>query len=162
VTGAWFMGCRGVPEGLQRSLEQRGAIFSDSFSSDIGFTQQDIESRIADLESSVNQLEEWSANLRRTVSDIRVSLLSSAQTDIQAINAAETLSDLANELQTTCINARQSIYSYRVGFLTATWTADECTAEYDNINEQLVRIGNFIRVVQIILVDVPGFIARST
>jgi len=41
-------------------------------------------------------------------------------------------------------------------------TPEESAKEYANINEQIVKVGNFIRVVQIILIDVPGFIQRSS
>ncbi|MBW4516740.1 MAG: pentapeptide repeat-containing protein [Timaviella obliquedivisa GSE-PSE-MK23-08B] len=161
IVGSVFMECQGLSESLQTALELRGAIFSENSSSEVSFTQSDIENRIADLEHSVNRLGEWAENLRRKVSEERVSLLRRNPLDRSAIAQTEVLRDLANEVQTSCLESRHAIFAYRVSSLSETWTAKEFIAEYNDINEQLVKVSFFIQIVQIILVDVPGFIDRS-
>jgi uncharacterized protein YjbI with pentapeptide repeats len=155
VAKTFFIGSRGLSESQQFDLEARGAIFSEDYFNDTGFTQNDIESRIYDLESSVIRLDEWAEELR-----IKVRLLKSPLPHAQVVNA-EVLKSLANEIQASCVNTRRQIQIYRESLNSQVWTSEELTDEYFNINEQLIKIGNFIRVVQIILVDVPGFIARS-
>lgn len=95
------------------------------------------------------------------MSEERVSLFRGYPLNRSAIAQSEVLRDFANEVQTSCIEARQAIFAYRVSSLSETWTAKEFIAEYNDINEQLGKIGIFNQIVQIILVDIPGFIARS-
>ena len=150
LTGAWFMGSQGLPEERQEYLVRQGAIVSESMVSDVGFTQADIDSRIVDLEECLTKLEEWIDTLR-----IRVGQDQSWQ-DVQLIE------NLVAEFQQSCVGARQNIYSYQSGLGKMAQTPEESAKEYANINEQIVKVGNFIRVVQIILIDVPGFIQRSS
>lgn len=117
--------------------------------SDIVFTQADIDSRIVDLEECLDKLEEWINVLR-----VRVA-------QEQLIQSVQLMESLVAELQRSCAIARRNIYGYQsLGEMAQ--TSEESAVEYANINEQIVKVGNFIRVVQIILIDVPGFIHRSS
>lgn len=117
--------------------------------SDTGFTQADIDNRIVDLEECLDKLEEWIDTLSVRVAQERL------------MQSVQLMESLVAEMQRSCVIARQNIYSYQAMSKMAQ-TSEESAKEYANINEQIVKVGNFIRVVQIILIDVPGFIHRSS
>jgi uncharacterized protein YjbI with pentapeptide repeats len=150
VKQALFVGSHGLTEAQQESLMLRGGITSMRMVNDIGFTQADIDERIADLERSLTRLEEWIDTLRRRVNQEKL------KRNVQA------LEDLVTEFQRTCVLARQQIYHYQRHHSVLNQLPEDSTKDYVNINEQIVNVGNIIRIVQIILVDLPGFIDRSS
>jgi uncharacterized protein YjbI with pentapeptide repeats len=151
VKGALFMGSQGLTEAQQQALTTQGAIVSERMISEISFTQADIDSRIADLEGSLARLEEWVDTL-----GLRVSQEKLQRQNVQVLEA------LVAELQRSCVLARQQVYTYQVSCNVTHQSAEESTKDYVNINEQMVWVGNIIRLVQIILIDLSGFIDRSS
>jgi hypothetical protein len=126
--------------------------------SEVCFTKDDLDSRLSDLESPVNKLEEDVQALKVALERERMWLSGSAQDSL----GVRVLEDLITQMKVSCLAARQTIYAYRLEMELSNWLPEDLTDEYDNINAQIVKVGNFIRVVQIILIDVPGFIARCS
>jgi uncharacterized protein YjbI with pentapeptide repeats len=151
IKGALFMGSQGLTDAQQQVLTTQGAIVSERMISETSFTQADIDSRIADLEGSLARLEEWVEAL-----SLRVSQEKLQKRNVQVLEA------LVSEFLRSCVLARQQVYSYQLVCDVAHQSPEESTKDYVNINEQLVVVGNIIRIVQIILIDLPGFIDRSS
>jgi uncharacterized protein YukE len=104
-------------------------------------------------------LAEWVENLNsRAVDEIAKRMAKSSSSS--QVAQTQVLIDLANQIQESCRNDREFIRAYQQDLQQFPRNSEELVQEYSSINEQIVKIGNFIRVVQIILVDVPGFIAR--
>jgi uncharacterized protein YjbI with pentapeptide repeats len=160
VTRASLIGSQGISNGQQEDLELGGAFFSESAATEFGLTQCALEGRVNELEASVSRLAEWAENLnRRAVDEIAKRMVKSPVSS--QVAQTRVLIDLANQIQESCKKDREFIQAYQQDLQQFPRNSEELVQEYANINEQIVKIGNFIRVVQIILVDVPGFIARS-
>jgi uncharacterized protein YjbI with pentapeptide repeats len=160
VMRASLIGSQGISDAQQEELELGGAVFSESAANEFGLTQCALESRVNELEDSVSRLAEWAENLNSRAVDEIAKRMSKSSSSSQ-VAQTQVLINLANQIQESCRKDREFIRAYQQDLQQFPRNSEELIYEYANINEQIVKIGNFIRVVQIILVDVPGFIARS-
>jgi uncharacterized protein YjbI with pentapeptide repeats len=159
VSRTFFLGSKGFSNLQQEDLKQRGAVFFEDPLRQIGFTHSDLENRISELKESIEKLSDWANNLNlKAVGEM--ARLAVGSKSPKHIAQAQVLLDLANEIQSTCKKDREFIDAYQKERQKFSQSPEELIQEYDNINEQIVKIGNFIRVVQAILVDIPGFIER--
>jgi uncharacterized protein YjbI with pentapeptide repeats len=159
VSRTLFLGSKGFSTLQQEDLKRRGAVFSEDPLRQLGFAHSDLENRINELKESIEKLSDWASNLNDKAIDEMAKLKAGSQSFVH-IAQAQILLDLANNIQSTCEKDRVFIDAYQKDLQQFPRSPEELIQEYININEQLIKIGNFIRVVQTILVDVPGFIER--
>jgi uncharacterized protein YjbI with pentapeptide repeats len=159
LTRTLLIGSQGISDEQQQNLGLKGAIFSE-WEAEAGFTQDALDRRVSELEDSVNQLSDWAVNLHNKAIDAIAKLRKNAASS-RELNQAQVLLDLANQIQTQCGQDLAYIRAYQEDLQRFPQSSEELLQEYTNINNQIVKVGNFIKTVQIILVDIPGFIQRS-
>jgi cellulose biosynthesis protein BcsQ len=129
-------------------------------SGNLEFSLDDLEARLQDLEKSMTHLEEHTRRLQAALDNFRRSSEDSAT--VQQSKGFQNINELVNVLRTDTRNSKQSIEQYKREIRTPIWTHEEINQEYANINEQIIKIGNYTRVIQVILTDLPEFIRRSS
>jgi cellulose biosynthesis protein BcsQ/uncharacterized coiled-coil protein SlyX len=117
-----------------------------------------IEKRYQDLEMTVAQLEEGIEGLHHDLERARAQHLAEGRT----AQGFGILSQLMTELNESVVEIQTAIKVYRSQLEETVLTPEEVMREYENIGDQIIKISNFIKMIQYIRVDLPGFIVRSS
>jgi eukaryotic-like serine/threonine-protein kinase len=118
-----------------------------------------IEQRYQDLESIVAQLEDAIEALQVEFHKTRALGLVPKDNKMRGIRI---ISQLITELNDSVVRNKTDIKSHRAQLEETVMTPEDVMQEFENIGEQIIRISNFIQVIQGIRADLPGFIQRSS
>lgn len=127
---------------------------------DMGFSLDELEIRLQELDKSIASLDGHTNMLQEALERFKSSQENFAE--IQNSESFQNLLELVRKLQESSENARRSIEQYKLELRSPIWTTEEIAQEYVNINEQITKAGNFIRIIQVLLVDLPGYLRRQT
>jgi cellulose biosynthesis protein BcsQ len=115
-----------------------------------------IEQRYQDLEATVAQLEEAIEALQLDLA--RMMPMSEGET----AKGFRTITQLIGEFNESVVEIQTAIKHYRSQLEETVLTPEEVVREYENIGDQIIKISNFIKTIEHIQVDLPGFIQRSS
>jgi Na+/phosphate symporter len=73
-----------------------------------------------------------------------------------------TITQLIGEFNESVVEIQTTIKHYRSQLEETVLTPEEVVREYENIGDQIIKISNFIKTIEHIQVDLPGFIQRSS
>ncbi len=119
-----------------------------------------IEQRYQDLKATVVQLKEATDALQTDLEKTQASHL--VPEDVNAEEGFKSINQLIIGLNDTVVNGQTALKEYRSYLEETVLNPEEVIRDYENINEQIIKVSNFIRIIQIIRVDLPGFIKRSS
>jgi cellulose biosynthesis protein BcsQ len=117
-----------------------------------------IEQRYQDLETTVAQLEESIEALHLDLARMKTAQMSEGETE----KGFRTITQLIGEFNESVVEIQTAIKNYRSQLEETVLTPEEVVREYENIGDQIIKISNFIKMIQHIQVDLPGFIQRSS
>lgn len=118
-----------------------------------------IEQRYQDLEATVAQLEDSIEALQRDLERTKVLRLIPEEANAKGFRI---ISQLIIKLNDSVVAIQTAIKNYRSQLEETVLSADDVVREYENIGEQIIKVSNFIKMIQYIQLDLPGFIQRSS
>jgi Na+/phosphate symporter len=82
----------------------------------------------------------------------------------ESVNAKgfKIISQLIIKLNDSVVEIQTAIKTYRSQLEETVFSPEEVVRAYENIGEQIIKISNFTEMIQLIQVDLPGFIQRSS
>jgi len=113
---------------------------------------QDLKTTVAQLKESINVLQ---TDLERTKASRLVP---------EEVNASgfKIIGQLITKLNDSSVEIQTMIKTYRSQLEETVFNPEEVLRVYENIDEQIIKVSNFIKMIQHIQVDLPGFIQRSS
>ncbi len=113
---------------------------------------QDLKTTVAQLKESINVLQ---TDLERTKASRLVP---------EEVNASgfKIIGQLITKLNDSAVEIQTMIKTYRSQLEETVFNPEEVLRVYENIDEQIIKVSNFIKMIQHIQVDLPGFIQRSS
>jgi cellulose biosynthesis protein BcsQ len=111
---------------------------------------QDLETTVAQLEESINALQTDLERTKRLIPE-----------DVNA-KGFKIISQLITKLNDSVVEIQTAIKTYRSQLEETVLSPEEVVREYENIGEQIIKVSNFIKMIQYIQLDLPGFIQRSS
>ncbi len=118
-----------------------------------------IEQRYQDLKATVAQLKESIDALQTDLEKIQALRLVSEDVNARGVRI---ISQLILKLNDSVVEIQTAVKNYRSQLEETVFNPEEVMREHENIGEQIIKISNFIKMIQHIQVDLPGFIQRSS